>query len=107
MEINQYSIVLVNLDKSVGSEIRKTRPCAVISPHEMNRYLNTIVVAPVTTRSRIYPTRVRVRHDQKTGWIVVDQILTVDRKRVLKILGKLSNPEIHKLKGVIRETYVD
>ena len=107
MEINQYSIVLVNLDKSVGSEIRKTRPCAVISPDEMNRYLNTIVVAPMTTRSRIYPTRVRVRHDQKTGWIVVDQILTVDRKRVLKILGKLSNPEIHKLKVVIRETYVD
>jgi mRNA interferase MazF len=107
MEIIQYAIVLVNLERGEGAEMQKTRPCVVISPDEMNRHLNTIVVAPMTTRSRSYPTRVRVRHDQKTGWIVVDQMLTIDRKRAMKQLGKLSGREIIKLKGVIRETYVD
>ena len=107
MEIKQYSIVLVNLDRSVGAEIRKTRPCVVVSPDEMNRHLRTIVVAPMTTQSRIYPTRVKVKHNQKAGWIVVDQLRTIDRKRILKVIGALSNPEIRKLKDVIRETYVD
>jgi mRNA interferase MazF len=107
MEIEQYSIVLVNLDRSVGAEIRKTRPCVVVSPDEMNRHLRTIVVAPMTSQSRIYPTRVKVKHHQKSGWIVVDQIRIIDRKRILKMVGVLSNPEIRKLKDVIRETYVD
>ena len=107
MEIEQYSIVLVNLDRSVGAEIRKTRPCVVVSPDEMNRHLQTIVVAPVTTRSRVYPTRVKVKHHQKSGWIVVDQLRTIDRIRILKVVGELSNAEIRKLKDVIRETYVD
>ena len=107
MEIKQYSIVLVNLDRSVEAESRKTRPCVVVSPDEMNRHLRTIVVAPMTTQSRIYPTRVKVKHNQKAGWIVVDQLRTIDRKRILKVLGALSNPEIRKLSDVIRETYVD
>ena len=107
MEIKQYSIVLVNLDRSIGAEIRKTRPCVVVSPDEMNRHLQTIVVALMTTQSRIYPTRVKVNHHKKSGWIVVDQIRTIDRKRILKLVGALSNPEIRKLKDVIRETYVD
>lgn len=97
----------MGLDRGEGAEIRKTRTCVVISPDEMNIHLQTIVVAPMTTTSRNYPTRVRVRHDRKAGWIVVDQILTIDRKRVIKIPGELSNTEIRKLKGVIRETYVD
>ncbi|MCK4881168.1 MAG: type II toxin-antitoxin system PemK/MazF family toxin [Bacteroidales bacterium] len=112
MEISQYDIVLVDLQVSEmlrgsGAEIRKARPCVVISPDEMNRYLRTVVVAPVTTRSRLMPTRVRVRHNQQTGWIVVDQIRTVDRKRISKKLDRLTHPEIRKLKNVIRETYVD
>ena len=112
MEIAQYDIVLVDLNMGSeqerdSAEIRKTRPCVVISPDEMNRHLKTIVIAPMTTRSRSYPTRVRLRHQQKTGWIVVDQIRTVDRKRVLSKVGSLSNPEVSKLKEVIRETYVD
>lgn len=112
MEIGQYNIVLVNLNPgtdevSQGAEIRKVRPCVVISPDEMNRNLRTIVIAPMTTRSRPYPTRVRVRHQKKTGWIVVDQIRTVDRKRVLSMVGNLSNPEIRRLKEIIRETYVE
>jgi len=112
MVIKQYDILLVDLNRlgssePTGAEIRKIRPCVLISPDEMNRYLNTIVLAPMTTSASTYPTRVRVRHNQKTGWIVVDQIRTVDRKRVKKKLGKLTNPEIKKLKDVIRETYVD
>jgi mRNA interferase MazF len=73
----------------------------------MNRYLKTLVVAPMTTRARTYPTRVRVRHSKQTGWIAVDQITTIDRQKVKKHLGKLTNPEIRKLKQVIRECYVD
>ena len=107
MEIIQYHIVLVNLDKSFGSEMRKTRPCVVISPDEMNRYLTTIVVAPMTTSSRIYPTRVRVRHNNKEGWIVVDQVRTISRKRITKVVGKLSTLEVRKLKNVIQETFVE
>ncbi len=84
MGLSQYSIVLVNLDRSEGAEIRKTRPCVIISPDEMNMHLQTIVVAPMTTTSRNYPTCVRVSHDQKAGWIVVDQILTIDRKELSK-----------------------
>lgn len=107
MEIAQYHIVMVDLGKVAGSEIAKKRPCVVVSPDEMNRYLQTIVVAPMTTRARTYPTRVRVKHAQKTGWIVVDQITTMDRKRILRNLGTLSKAEIKNLKNVIRETYVD
>ena len=106
MEIVQYSIVLIDLNRAAGSEIRKTRPCVVVSPDEMNRYLQTIVVAPMTTKSRAYPTRVRVKHNQRTGWIVVDQILTIDRNRIIKVVGELSNVEVRKLKEVVRETYV-
>lgn len=112
MEIAQNDIVLVDLNKSAGighsgTEIHKTRPCVVISPDEMNRYLRTVVVAPMTTRARTYPTRVRIRHHKQTGWIVVDQITTIDRKKIIRKVGKLTNPEIKKLKNVIRETYVD
>ncbi len=107
MEIAQYNIVLVNLDNTLGAEIQKTRPCVVISPHEMNRHLRTIVVAPMTTRSRPYPTRVDVRHAKKVGWIAVDQIRTIDRMRIIKILGTLNRFETGRLKEVIREAYVE
>ena len=76
----------------MGAGMKKIRPCVVVSPDEMNRYLRTIVVAPMTTKARTYPTRVRVRHNKQTAWIEVDQ---------------LTNPEIRKLKNVIRETFVD
>lgn len=107
MEINQYEIVLVNLDPTIGSEIKKTRPCVVISPNEMNKYLRTIVIAPMTTSSKRYPTRVEVKHDSKIGWIVLDQIRTVDKQRIIKQLGRLSKPEIKELKNIMRETYID
>jgi mRNA interferase MazF len=107
MEINQYQIILVNLDPTLGSEIKKTRPCVVISPNEMNKFLNTVVIAPMTTSSKNYPTRIEVRHDNKIGWIVLDQIRTIDKQRIIKDLGRLMKTEINELKSVLKETYID
>jgi len=107
MDLDQYLIVLVNLDPTIGSEIKKTRPCVIISPIEMNRHLRTIVIAPMTTKSRKYPTRIEVKHDGKTGWVVLDQIRTIDKQRIIRVLGRLSNPEIKELKSVLKETFVD
>ena len=107
MEVVQYDIVLVNLDPTVGSEIQKTRPCVIVSPNEMNKYLNTIVIAPMTSSVKKYPTRISVNHDGKKGMIVIDQIRTVDKKRIIKVLGKLNKTEIKSTKEVIKETFVD
>ena len=107
MDIKQYQILLINLDATIGSEIKKTRPCVVISPDEMNKYLNTIVIAPMTTSLKKYPTRTKIIHEHKLGWIVLDQIRTIDKQRVLKEIGKLSKSEIKSVKGIIKETYVD
>jgi mRNA interferase MazF len=107
MELNQYSIVLVNLDPTVGSEIQKTRPCVIISPDEMNRFLRTIVIAPMTSQSTVYPTRVKIKQNNKDGWIVIDQIRTIDKQRIIKVFDKLSEKEIEKIKLVIKETFVD
>ena len=107
MEINQYEIVLVNLDPTVGSEIKKTRPCVIISPNEMNKYLNTVVIAPMTSHSKNYPTRVSVKHDSKKGWIVIDQIRTIDKQRIIKTLDTLTENEIQEVKLILKETFVD
>ena len=107
MELRQYQIILVNLDPTVGSEIKKTRPCVIISPDEMNRYLQTIIIAPMTSQSRNYPTRVEVKHDNKTGWVVLDQIRTIDKQRIVKILDVLSEKEIGQVKMTIKELLVD
>ncbi|RPH31409.1 MAG: type II toxin-antitoxin system PemK/MazF family toxin [Bacteroidales bacterium] len=107
MELTQYSIVLVNLDPTIGSEIKKTRPCVIISPDEMNKHLQTLIIAPMTSQSKNYPTRIEVKHNQKNGWIVLDQIRTIDKQRVLKSLDKLTEKEIAKVKLIIKETFVD
>jgi len=107
MDLAQYQIVLVNLDPTIGSEIKKTRPCVIISPDEMNKFLRTIVVTPMTTISKKYPTRIEVKHDRKIGWMVSDQIRTIDKQRIIKVLGRLSIPEINEVKSVIKETFVD
>jgi len=73
----------------------------------MNRYLNTIVIAPMTSQSKSYPTRVKVTHDNKKGWIVIDQIRTIDKQRIIKTLDKLTEKETKEVKKIIRETYVD
>ena len=107
MDLRQYQIVLVNLDTTIGGEIKKTRPCIIISPDEMNKYLRTIVLAPMTTISRKYPTRIEVKHDRKIGWIVIDQIRTIDKQRIIKVLGGLSQPEIKEVKSIMKETFID
>ena len=107
MEVKQYQIVLVNLDPTLGSEIQKTRPCVIVSPNEMNDNLNTVVIAPMTSASRKYPTRVKVKHNNQEGWVVIDQIRTIDKIRVVKNFGSLSEKEIRECKRVIRETFVD
>ena len=107
MELKQYQIVLVNLDPTIGSEMKKTRPCVIISPDEMNRYLQTIVIAPMTSSSKPYPTRIEVKHKIAKGWIVLDQIRTVDRQRIVKILDNLVDKEISLVKAILKETYVD
>ena len=107
MELGQYQIVLVNLEPTIGSEIKKTRPCVVVSPDEMNRHLRTVIVAPMTTKSRSYPTRVRVKKQIESGWVVIDQLRTIDKQRVIKILGELSPVEINSTKRIIKEMLVD
>ncbi|HHM21266.1 MAG TPA: type II toxin-antitoxin system PemK/MazF family toxin [Bacteroidetes bacterium] len=107
MEVNQYDVILVNLDPTVGAEIRKTRPCVVISPEELNHNLNTVVIAPMTTNLKNYPTRVNVKFGNKKGKIAVDQIRTIDSKRIVKIMGKITKKEIKILKEIIKQTYVD
>jgi len=87
--------------------MKKTRPCVIISPNEMNKYLETIVLAPMTSSSKSYPTRVEINHDNKKGWIVLDQIRTVDRQRILKVLGKLTEKEMTQVKVILKETFVD
>ena len=107
MDLRQYQIVLVNLDPTIGSEMKKIRPCVIISPDEMNKYLQTIVIAPMTSSSKPYPTRVEVSHNKTKGWIVLDQIRTVDRQRIIKVLATLVDKEVSTVKMVLKQTYVD
>jgi len=87
----RFEVYLVHLDPTEGREIRKTRPCLVISPDEMNRHIDTVIVAPMTTQGRAYPTRIAVRFQRKSGQIVLDQIRTVDKNRLVKRLGKIDD----------------
>jgi mRNA interferase MazF len=107
MEIRQYDVCLINLDPTIGHEIKKTRPCLVISPNEMNRNISTVIIAPMTTKSHDYPSRVKIVFQGKAGWIVLDQIRTVDRRRLIKRLGKISSEAIKKVKSVILEMLVE
>ena len=89
MVANRFDVYLVNLDPTVGSEIRKTRPCLVISPDEMNRHIRTVIVAPLTTGGKDYPTRVPCTFRRKKGQVVLDQIRTIDKARLVKKLGSI------------------
>ena len=107
MEIEQYCIYLTCLDPTIGCEIKKTSPCIVISPNEMNFNIGTVILAPLTTKSHAYPTRVPIKHDDKKGWIVLDQIRTVDKKRLIKNLGSADKKTITKIKAVLQEMLID
>ena len=93
MVVNRFDVYLLNLDPTVGSEIQKTRPCVIISPDEMNRHIGTVIVAPMTTAGKKYPTRVTCQFKKKKGQIVLDQIRTIDKARLIKKLGTI-DPEV-------------
>ncbi|TGL76017.1 type II toxin-antitoxin system PemK/MazF family toxin [Leptospira yasudae] len=107
MVISQYEVYLINLDPTVGHEIKKSRPCVIISPNEMNKTIGTIIIAPMTTKSRSYPTRVELTFQGKKGWIVLDQIRTVDKARLAKKLGRIDSKTVNKMKLIIKEMLVD
>jgi len=90
MGVKRFDVFLINLDPTIGHEIKKTRPCLVISPDEMNQYISTIIIAPMTTKGRDYPTRVRCTFQGRRGQIVLDQIRTIDKNRLVKKLGRIS-----------------
>jgi mRNA interferase MazF len=87
--VKRFDVYLINLDPTIGSEIKKTRPCLIISPDEMNRYINTAIVAPMSTKGRAYPTRVACKFQGKQGQVVLDQIRTVDKARLVRKLGRI------------------
>lgn len=91
MVVSRFDVFLANLDPTIGSEIQKTRPCLVISPDEMNRLIRTVIVAPMTTKGRPYPSRIECRFDGKEGQVVLDQIRTLDKIRLVRRLGRLDD----------------
>lgn len=105
--VSRFEVFLVNLDPTVGREIQKTRPCVVISPNEMNRYIATVIVAPMTTKGKPYPTRVSCEFDGKAGHIVLDQIRTVDKTRLVKKLGQIDTVTQEKLLTVLGEMFAE
>lgn len=107
MEIGQYDVFVVGLDPTIGHEIKKSRPCIILSPDEMNKYISTVIIAPLTTKSRPYPTRVQIEFRKKTSWVVLDQIRTVDKRRLIKRLGKITPDKIGLIKSIIKEMLVD
>jgi mRNA interferase MazF len=103
----QYELVVVNLDPTIGSEIKKRRPCVIVSPNEMNEHLATIVVCPVTSQSKQYPTRVHFILEGQSNWVVIDQIRTIDKSRITKSIGYLDTQSIKQVKKILKEAYVD
>lgn len=107
MVADQYYVYLVCLDPTLGHEIKKTRPCLVISPDEMNHTVSTVIIAPMTTKSHPYPTRVSVHFNNKSGYIVLDQIRTVDKERLVKCMGRVDTNTVDAVKKLIKEMLVD
>ena len=107
MVAKRFEVYLVNLDPTVGAEIQKTRPCVVVSPDEMNRHIATVIIAPMTTQGKVYPTRVGCRFEGQSGLIVLDQLRTVDRTRLVKRLGTLSSDEQIAVLQVLAEMFAE
>ncbi|HWR21406.1 MAG TPA: type II toxin-antitoxin system PemK/MazF family toxin [Verrucomicrobiae bacterium] len=105
MAISRFEVYLVNLDPTVGHEIKRVRPCLVVSPDEMNHHIRTVIVAPMTTKGRAYPTRVPCRFKGKTGQIVLDQLRTVDSVRLVKRLGHISQKTVSDVLAVLQEMF--
>ena len=105
MEVKRFDVYLINLEPTLGSEIRKTRPCAVISPNEMNRHVRTVIVAPMTTKGSSYPSRVDCNFRGKSGLIILDQIRSIDKSRLAKKMGTLSPSAQSKVIAVLQEMF--
>jgi mRNA interferase MazF len=103
--IKRFDVYLIDLNPTIGSEIQKTRPCLVISPDEMNRFIRTVIVAPMTTKGTSYPTRVACRFQGKQGQIVLDQIRTVDKSRLVRRLGKIDRQAQTEVLSVLGEMF--
>lgn len=104
--MKQYDLVIVNLDPTIGSEIKKTRPCIIVSPDEMNDNLNTVIIVPITSNKRKYPTRVKVSKGKFSGMIALDQIRTIDKRRVAETIGQVTVKTAVLIKEVINEMLV-
>jgi mRNA interferase MazF len=105
MEVKRFDVFLVNLDPTVGREIKKTRPCLIISPDEMNQFISTVIIAPMTTKGRDYPTRVDCRFKGKAGQVVLDQIRTIDKIRLVKKLGRIDAVYQGKTLALLQEMF--
>ncbi len=105
--VRRFDVFLVNLDPTIGSEIQKTRPCLVISPDEMNRWIRTVIVAPMTTKGRNYPTRINCHFQGKDGQIVLDQIRTVDKVRLVQKLGVLDAETQREVLATLAEMFAE
>lgn len=103
----RFDVFLVTLDPTVGREIQKTRPCVVISPNEMNRHIDTVIIAPMTTKGKAYPTRVVCQFQGKDGQIVLDQIRTIDKSRLVKKLGQISQDEQRAVLNILAEMFAE
>ena len=104
-DVKRFDVFLVVLEPTVGSELRKTRPCLVVSPDELNRYIRTVIVAPMTTKGRAYPTRIDVVFQRKSGQIVLDQIRTIDKTRLIKRLGRIGKATQAEVLDRLRELF--
>ena len=105
MVVQRFEVYLVNLDPTVGSEIQKSRPCLIISPDEMNRHINTVIIAPMTTRGRDYPSRVSCDFQGRQGQVVLDQIRTVDKSRLIKKLGRINRTTQRAVLAVLHDLF--
>ena len=105
--VTRFDVYLLNLDPTIGSEIQKKRPCLIISPDEMNNHIATVIVAPMTTQGGDYPTRVNCLFEGKKGQVVLDQIRTVDKIRLVKKLGKISSSTQKEILTVLMELFVE
>ena len=105
MEVKRFDVFLVTLDPTVGHEIRKARPCAVVSPDEMNHHIGTVIIAPMTTQGRAYPTRVTCTFQGAEGQVVLDQIRTVDKTRLVKKLGQLAPVAAERVLNILSEMF--
>ena len=103
--VKRGEVYLINLDPTIGLEIKKTRPCVIVSPNEMNKYIRTVIIAPMTTKIRGYKSRIKVEFKDKQAQIMLDQLRTIDKQRLIKKLGILSTEEIKKVLSLLQEMF--